>query len=119
MIDARIIKLPIRETQMGAVTKYLVFQYVAGKWVLVRPYYKELSKTGRHGYEYYKLLSDDYVVVRIEVSNSGQRSFHINAYGIGQDVLPQLRKLLEMWQKGLELTAEDLIKVLEASTKAK
>jgi hypothetical protein len=111
--ETRIIKLPIRQTGMGASTRNLVFIRRAGKWERLRPLRVELSKTGRHGEEVYELPSNDYIIVTLNVSSTGKRGFEVSARGEGEVYAPRLLPLLRRWEAGGRVKIEELEHILQ------
>jgi hypothetical protein len=65
-----ILKLPIRNTKYGAITKNVVFiKTEEGRWVRIKPFITETSKTGHHGVEHY-VVNNHYIAVTLDISNS-------------------------------------------------
>ena len=74
-------KRPYRETEMGAVSKTVVFRVGSnGEVSMVKPTLFEISKTGRHGYVTWSLGSGRYVVVYVERPNNTHKPFSIEFY---------------------------------------
>ena len=74
-------KRPYRETEMGAVSKSIVYRVGSnGEVTIVKPTLFEKSRTGRHGYVTWELPTGKYVVVHVERPNSTQKPYNIEFY---------------------------------------
>ncbi len=106
----RVISLPYKNTGYGSRTVNWVFEWYGDRWVRVMPHLVELSKTGRHGTEYFEIRSDRYVVVQKMVSNSGKRTYSIS--GTDKGAADRIVELMEMWTKGIRISPDDVLNVL-------
>jgi hypothetical protein len=106
----RVISLPYRNTRYGGRTVSWVFEWYGGRWVRVRPHFVELSRTGRHGTEYFEVRSDRYVVVTLMISNSGSRTY--NVAGTDSEAVEKVKRVVEMWVRGARVRPEDVLSVL-------
>jgi hypothetical protein len=71
-------KRPYRETEMGAVSKTVVYRVGSdGEVTIVKPTLFEKSGTGRHGYVTWELPPGRYVVVYVERPNNTQKPYNI------------------------------------------
>jgi hypothetical protein len=81
MSQVYVMKRPYRETEMGAVSKTVVYRVGSnGEVTIVKPTLFEKSRTGRHGYITWSLGSGRYVVVYVERPNSTQKPYNIEFY---------------------------------------
>ena len=74
-------KRPYRETEMGAVSKTVVYRVGSnGEVSMIKPTLIEPSLSGKHGYITWELPPGKYVVVHVERPNSTQKPYNIEFY---------------------------------------
>ena len=111
----KIIRLPIRNTERGAVTKNLVLaQDPQLGWKVLKPVTTLWSRTRRHGEEIYHIHSEKYIIITLMVSNTGKRSFSISISDTSvEEAARRIRPLLQMWQNGVAIRVADIISALQ------
>ena len=81
MSQVYVMKRPYRETEMGAVSKTVVYRVGEnGEVSIAKPSLVEKSKTGRHGYVTWELPPGKYVVVYVERPNNTGKPFSVEFY---------------------------------------
>ncbi len=81
MSQVYVMKRPYRETEMGAVSKTVVYRVGSnGEVTMIKPTLIEKSRTGRHGYVTWELPTGKYVVAYVERPNSTQKPYNIEFY---------------------------------------
>ena len=109
--NTKIVRLPIRNTKMGAYTRHIVLVQDP-QWRILKPAAVVLSKTGHHGEEIYHINVDNYIIITLDISNSGKRSYTITGTG-DESAKIKIIPLLEQWKNGVKVKISEIISALQ------